>query len=57
MIKMRQLKCEKGQGLVEYALILGLIFLAVVVAMTLVSGKINNMYTDVIASNINNAIK
>lgn len=57
MIKMRQLKCEKGQGLVEYALILGLIFLAVVVAMTLVSGKIDNMYTDVIASNINNAIK
>lgn len=57
MIKMRQLKCEKGQGLVEYALILGLIFLAVVAAMTLVSGKINNMYTDVIASNINNAIK
>ncbi|MDO4701558.1 MAG: hypothetical protein Q4A47_02940 [Erysipelotrichaceae bacterium] len=57
MIKMRQLKCEKGQGLVEYALILGLIFLAVVVAMTLVSGKINNMYTDIIASNINNAIK
>lgn len=57
MIKMRQLKSEKGQGLVEYALILGLIFLAVVVAMTLVSGKINNMYTDIIASNINNAIK
>lgn len=57
MIKMRQLKSEKGQGLVEYALILGLIFLAVVVAMTLLSKNIGHMYVEIIASNIKNVLK
>ena len=38
---------EEGQGLVEYALILVLISIAVIVAMTLLGGKVNNTFNNV----------
>jgi Flp pilus assembly pilin Flp len=39
------LSSEKGQTLVEYALILTLIAIAAVVALGFLSGKINNMFS------------
>ena len=38
------LKDEKGQGLVEYALIVVLIALAAIVAMKFLGGSVNNVY-------------
>lgn len=40
------LKCKKGQTLVEYALIIVIIALAVIVAMQTLSGKISDTYTN-----------
>jgi pilus assembly protein Flp/PilA len=36
---------ERGQGLVEYALILALVSLAAIVALTFLSGKINGLFS------------
>ena len=41
------LRNEKGQGLVEYALILVLIAIVVIAALTLLAGKVNNSYNKV----------
>jgi pilus assembly protein Flp/PilA len=38
---------DRGQGLVEYALILVLIALVAVAAMTTLGGKVNNTFTTV----------
>ena len=38
---------EEGQALVEYALILALVSLAAVAALTLLGGKINNVFTEI----------
>ena len=38
---------EEGQGLVEYALILGLIAVVAIVALTLSGSSINNMFTKI----------
>ena len=38
---------EKGQGLVEYALILVLIALVVIIAMTFLAPTIGNVFTEV----------
>lgn len=50
----RYLKSEKGQGMVEYALILGLIALASILTMTSVGTEISTKFTN-IATNIRNA--
>jgi len=38
---------EKGQGLVEYALILVLIAIVVIVALTALGGQVNNVFTEI----------
>ena len=38
---------EKGQGLVEYALIIVLIAILIIAALTLVRGGIENAFTDI----------
>ena len=40
---------QKGQDLVEYALLLGLIALAVVAALTLGAGAISNVWADIVS--------
>lgn len=35
---------ESGQGLVEYALIIALVAIAVIVALTALGGRINNVF-------------
>lgn len=39
------LKDRKGQGLVEYALLLALIAIVVIAAVTLLGNKANNVYS------------
>jgi pilus assembly protein Flp/PilA len=41
------LRDESGQGLIEYALIAGLIGLAAVVAMTTLGNNIKNMFSNI----------
>jgi pilus assembly protein Flp/PilA len=41
---------EKGQGLVEYALILVLVFLVVLVVLVILGPSIGNMYSNVNAN-------
>jgi pilus assembly protein Flp/PilA len=41
------LKDESGQGLIEYALIAGLIGVVAIVALTSVGGKISNLFTNI----------
>lgn len=38
---------EKGQGLVEYALILVLIAIVVIVALTALGGSVGNIFNDI----------
>jgi len=38
---------EKGQGLVEYAIILALIAIVVVAVMTLLGKKVNNTFSNI----------
>ena len=38
---------EKGQGLVEYALILVLIAVVVIIALTAIGGDIGNIFNDI----------
>ena len=38
---------EEGQGLVEYALILVLIAIAVIAALTLLGGKVNDTFQNI----------
>ena len=41
---------EEGQGLVEYALIIALVAIAVVAALTLLGGGVGNTLNNIIAS-------
>jgi pilus assembly protein Flp/PilA len=45
------LKSEKGQGLIEYALIIALIIIIVIALLSVIGQQVNNIY-----SNINNAL-
>lgn len=44
---MKFLRDEDGQGMVEYGLIIGLIAVVVIVALTLLGGKIAGMFNKV----------
>ncbi|MBQ3643365.1 MAG: Flp family type IVb pilin [Candidatus Riflebacteria bacterium] len=44
---------RSGQGLVEYALIIGLIAIVAVAALTSVSGTLKNFYFDTIPNALN----
>ena len=44
------LKNEKGQGLIEYALILALVVIAAFAALQTIGGQTNNGYTKVSSS-------
>lgn len=45
-------KEESGQGMVEYALIIGLVSIAAIAALLILGPKISNLFT-----NINNKVK
>lgn len=46
------LKNEKGQGMVEYGLIIALVSIAVIVAITALGGNLNNIF-----NTINNTLR
>jgi len=52
-IKMRKRNRKSGQGLVEYALIIGLIAIVAVATLTSVSGTLKNFYFDTIPNALN----
>ncbi|MEC5422967.1 Flp family type IVb pilin [Virgibacillus sp. C22-A2] len=39
---------EKGQGMTEYGLILGLIAVVVIVALTALGGEVNTIFEDIV---------
>ena len=47
---------QAGQGLVEYALILALVILVVIVALLATSGQVRNLYSDIITTMCNNHV-
>ena len=47
---------ESGQGLVEYALILALVVLVVIVALLATGGQVRNLYSDIITTMCNNHV-
>ncbi|MGD0371366.1 MAG: Flp family type IVb pilin [Candidatus Dormibacteria bacterium] len=51
MVRKSELEDEKGQGMVEYALILVLIAIVVIVILQVVGHQVNNVF-----SNISNAL-
>ncbi|MGA7911466.1 MAG: pilus assembly protein [Candidatus Dormiibacterota bacterium] len=44
---------EAGQGMVEFALILALVALLVIVALIATGGQIRNMYSDIVVTMCN----
>lgn len=50
----RFFKEEEGQGLVEYALIIGLIAIVAIAALTAAGGSVSNLFTN-ISGKLNNA--
>lgn len=50
---MRKRNRKSGQGLVEYALIIGLIAIVAVATLTSVSGTLKNFYFDTIPNALN----
>ena len=46
MRKLNELR-KKGQGLVEYALILVLIAIVVIIILTLLGGQVNNIFSTI----------
>jgi pilus assembly protein Flp/PilA len=47
MTSINSLKSEKGQGLVEYALILVLIAIVVIATLTVLGNKTNNVFSNI----------
>jgi pilus assembly protein Flp/PilA len=45
---MLYLPCEEGQGLVEYALILVLVAIVVIVALMLIGPAVGNVFSNII---------
>lgn len=48
--RLRALQWQTGQGLVEYALILTLVAMIVVLALIATGGQTRNLYSDVVAN-------
>ncbi len=44
---MRWLREDKGQGLVEYALIIAVIAVAIIVVLLFVSGNLQNLFSNI----------
>jgi pilus assembly protein Flp/PilA len=49
-VEERQERFERGQGMVEYGLILALIAVVAIVAVSLLGGKINNTFSNINAN-------
>lgn len=49
---MRLLKGKKGQGLVEYAILVALIVVIVIAAVTTLGAKVSNSFSKAAAANI-----
>ena len=47
---MRLWRKEEGQGLVEYALIIALVSIAVIAALTLLGGGVNTVFGNILAA-------
>jgi Flp pilus assembly pilin Flp len=47
---------QSGQGLVEYALILALVVLVVIIALIATGGQVINLYSDIISTMCNNHV-
>jgi pilus assembly protein Flp/PilA len=47
---------QSGQGLVEYALILALVVLVVIIALLATGGQVINLYSDIITTMCNNHV-
>ena len=43
-----EIRCQSGQGMVEYSLILALVALIVIVALIATGGQIINLYSDIV---------
>jgi pilus assembly protein Flp/PilA len=40
-------KCEEGQGMVEYAMIIGLVAVGVLALLTLMGGQVSDIFTQI----------
>ena len=52
----RRRPAESGQGLVEYALILALVVLVVIIALLATGGQVINLYSDIITTMCRNRV-
>jgi Flp pilus assembly pilin Flp len=52
----RRKPAESGQGLVEYALILALVVLVVIIALLATGGQVINLYSDIITTMCRNRV-
>jgi pilus assembly protein Flp/PilA len=53
MINFLRARAQSGQGMVEYALILALVALIVIVALIATGGQVINLYSDIIKTMCN----
>jgi len=47
---------QSGQGMVEYALILALVVLVVIIALIATGGQATNLYSDIVTTMCNNHV-
>lgn len=51
-----RVRLQRGQGMVEYALILALVALIVVVALIATGGQVINLYSDIVTTMCRNHV-
>jgi len=51
-----RLRRQRGQGMVEYALILALVALIVIVALIATGGQVINLYSDIVTTMCRNHV-